>query len=373
MTTPIQTAGNWIEIFRVGDFGAKGKFTPEDLDRVVASYDPSFHEAPVVVGHPKDNAPAYGWIEAIKRDGDKLLCRERQVDPQFHDARSAGRYKKRSASFYTNAAGRIAALRHVGYLGAMPPEVKGLRDVKFSDEGKQFTEVDFEEDAVEKSLAEQISDGVKDFFAKTFGGTTPKSFSESDVTRIATEAAAAAAAPLQTKITELETKLGKQTTDFAELQRKAADGSIEARAGVAVGRLKAAGKWIPAYEKMGVPLVFAELATLSTTVEFGEEEVEGKKRAKKVSGLDVFASFLEGLPKIVPEGRMVAGTVTRPKGSAVNFTEGRAKADPNSIALNDAIEARVREKNISFSEAMDQVTREHPELCQPGNAMAGAV
>ena len=85
----------WIEIFRAGDYtGAnKGVISRDDLNRVVASYDPTYHEAPITIGHPVDNKPAFGWIEALRADGDTLLAREKQVDPAFNDARQAGRSK----------------------------------------------------------------------------------------------------------------------------------------------------------------------------------------------------------------------------------------------------------------------------------------
>ena len=197
-----QDRSPWIEIFRAGDYRDKGKglVTREDLNRVVASYDPSFHEAPVTVGHPADNLPAFGWIGSLALQGDVLVAKEQQVDPQFNELRQAGRYKKRSASFYTGIDGKISGLRHVAYLGAQPPEVKGLRDVKFEDNGRGFIEMDFaEEDQVaEKTVAEQITD----FFHEHFGGTpTPKNFSEDDAKRIAAEAVTVAIAPFQAKVT----------------------------------------------------------------------------------------------------------------------------------------------------------------------------
>jgi hypothetical protein len=39
--------GQWMEVFRAGDYGAKGKFSAADLDKIVANYDPAKHEAPV--------------------------------------------------------------------------------------------------------------------------------------------------------------------------------------------------------------------------------------------------------------------------------------------------------------------------------------
>jgi hypothetical protein len=362
-------------MFRAGDYRAQGKglVTIEDLDRVVGAYNPSFHEAPVTVGHPKDNAPAFAWVEAVKREGDTLLYREKDADPQFCDARSKGRFKKRSASFYADGAGKMLGLRHVGWLGALPPEVKGLADVKF-DEQKQFTEfaeADFEEGQVEKSMADQVKDAVGDLFRSMWGGADrgPKNFSEDDARRIATEAATAAAAPLQAKIVTLEASLATQATNFAERERKLAGGEVEQRASAAIAKLKAAGKWIPAFDKMGAPLLFAELARSTSTVEFGEEEVEGKKVAKKVAPLDLLVNFLEGLPKVVPAGTHFSGQAAD-RATVVDFGE---KADPNSVQLHQLAQKRAGEKNISYGEALTQVAQENPNLTKPGNASAGAV
>jgi hypothetical protein len=138
-----------------------------------------------------------------------------------------------------------------------------------------------------------------------------------------------------------------------------------------VNRLKGKGNWIPAFEKMGLPLVFDELAKVTATVEFGEADKDGKKA--KVTPLEILAQFLEGLPKIVPGGRAI--DMTRPAaGRTVNFTEGKGvKADQNSIALNDAAEKRAREKNITFADALNQIVVEQPELTVPGGSQAGAV
>ena len=131
----------WIEVFRAGTHtamnGTTKTWTLEDLDHAVAAYDPAQHEAPLVVGHPKDNDPAYGWVEAAKREGDRLLVKSKQVDPAFQEMVKAGRFKKRSISFYADG-----TIRHIGFLGAQPPAVKGLKDCHFAqgDEGLTYEE-----------------------------------------------------------------------------------------------------------------------------------------------------------------------------------------------------------------------------------------
>jgi hypothetical protein len=350
--------GGWIQIFQTGSYGDKGKFDEADLDRVVSNYKPDLHEAPAVVGHPKDNAPAYGWTSGLKRDGDKLLAKFSQVDPAFEEAVKAGRYKKRSAAFYLDDQGRITNLRHVGFLGALPPEVKGLQDLKFADNGRKFTEVDFGEEAVvaqEKTFKEQM----KEFFAEVFGGGDKgaggqKTFSEDDVKKIATEAAAVASAPLEAQLKELKETTAKQTTAFAEREKLIATGEVKQRAIAAATKLRASGKWVPAFDRMGLTQVFEELAPLTSTIEFGEGD-----QKKKLSPLETLVTFLEGLPKIIPAGTVFNGSLAPTAG-------GKATGDP----LTDAAKARQKEKKITFGEALAEVAREQPELTR---AIAGGV
>jgi hypothetical protein len=104
-----------------------------------AAYDPAQHEAPVVVGHPRHDAPAYGRVERLaSRDGG-LYADLRDVDAGFAETVRAGRYGKVSASFYlpgsrSSPAPGVWALRHVGFLGAAPPAVKGRRPVELGEE-----------------------------------------------------------------------------------------------------------------------------------------------------------------------------------------------------------------------------------------------
>ncbi len=126
----------WIEIFRGGNqTGSNGRIYDGDhlIDRAVATFRAAEHEPPVVVGHPSDDSPAYGWVADIRaktKEGAKVLeARFKELAPAFVEAVKSGRYKKRSAAFYAD--GR---LRHVGFLGGQPPAVKGLAPINFSDD-----------------------------------------------------------------------------------------------------------------------------------------------------------------------------------------------------------------------------------------------
>lgn len=130
-----------IEIFKIGRHtdmnGTVVDFTSADADALVSAYDPDSWEAPAVLGHPKDNDPAYGWVKSLARDGDTVFAELGDVDPDFAALVKSRRYAKVSASLYPPAAKANPkpgawSLKHVGFLGAMAPAVKGLKPVHFS-------------------------------------------------------------------------------------------------------------------------------------------------------------------------------------------------------------------------------------------------
>lgn len=114
------------------------EFTEAMLAATAAAYKPELHEAPFVKGHPTMDAPAYGWAESLISKAGALLAVPRQLEPAFAEDVNSGRWKKRSASFYSpdspsNPVPGVYYLKHVGFLGAMPPAVKGMPDTEFAE------------------------------------------------------------------------------------------------------------------------------------------------------------------------------------------------------------------------------------------------
>ncbi|WP_080612362.1 hypothetical protein [Shewanella xiamenensis] len=124
----------WIEIFRAGtqtdSKGRKRTFTQDELDSIIANHSAD-DPAPIVIGHPKENAPAYGWTAGLRRVGDTLLAQFSDVVPEFAAACKKRLYRKRSVSIEPTEDGGWR-LNHVGFLGAAAPAVKGLKDMAFS-------------------------------------------------------------------------------------------------------------------------------------------------------------------------------------------------------------------------------------------------
>ncbi len=121
-----------FEIFRTGswtsDKGITKEYTEADLDKIIENYN-SEDPAPIVIGHPTTNAPAYGWVESLKRIGDRLIAVPKQLNEKFVDLVKNGAFKKRSISITPEL-----KLNHIGFLGAAAPAVEGLSEIQFSQE-----------------------------------------------------------------------------------------------------------------------------------------------------------------------------------------------------------------------------------------------
>lgn len=130
-----------IHFFRPGRHTAMSgqtiEFTADDLAKAARAYDPAVYMAPIVVGHPAIDAPAYGWVRGIQDESGELYAQPDQVEPQFTEMVKAGRYKKVSAAWFTpsspnNPAPGSYYLKHIGFLGAAAPAVQGLKPVTFA-------------------------------------------------------------------------------------------------------------------------------------------------------------------------------------------------------------------------------------------------
>jgi hypothetical protein len=74
-----------MQIFKTGTHtsanGVTLDFNETTIKQAIAAYDPAVHEAPIVVGHPKDNHPAYGWIKSVDFEDGAIVAEPHQLDP----------------------------------------------------------------------------------------------------------------------------------------------------------------------------------------------------------------------------------------------------------------------------------------------------
>ncbi len=130
-----------LQIFYAGTHtavsGHTATFTLDDVKATAAAYDPSLLEAPLVVGHPVLDDPAYGWVQSLHLSGTVLEATPRAVDLDFAQMVNDERFNRISASFFrkdapSNPVPGTYYLKHVGFLGAAPPAVRGLRKPSFA-------------------------------------------------------------------------------------------------------------------------------------------------------------------------------------------------------------------------------------------------
>ncbi len=244
---------DWIEIFKAGihrdSKGRERTWTTADLDKMVSMYNPSTHEAPAVIGHPKDNHPAYGWTAELKRVGDKLMAKFKQVVPEFAAMVEQGLFKKRSIR--VNADG---SLGHVGFLGAVPPAIKGLKDIEFAQDEEGFDYDYSEEEGQMDPKVKELEDQLAAEKQKT--------------------------AKLETDCKDLKAKAEKTEAEFSEAQKKGRHKEISdfVEAGIK------AGKILPAWKNQGMVDFMTALDEQGGEYEFSE--------GKKQSSLDWFKGFL---------------------------------------------------------------------------------
>jgi hypothetical protein len=302
----------WIEICREGTWpDSEGR--PRNLDaaffeQVVKSYHPEAHEAPAVIGHPEENGPAFGWVSALKFEDGSLWAQFADTDDDFEAMVAAGKFKKRSASFYLNADG--PALRHVGFLGAQPPAVKGLRPIQFHAAGVAPTvTVSFSEDTMSEK-DERMTAG--EWLKKILGGgpptpsPAPANFSEADANakRIADEAVAAATERLTADFTE-KLQAAVAETDALKQQVAAQNGHATRVEIESFCEKLGAAKFPPAFRQMGVVEFMVSLSGSDakvTTIEFSEKDGVKTETKREQSQLEWFKGFLGGLGPFVQFG-----------------------------------------------------------------------
>jgi hypothetical protein len=124
----------FIEVFKAGAHtDSKGRavtFSKADVEQMVENH--KLGAAPAVIGHPKDTAPAYAQVAEYKVDDDgRLFAKFDKINPAFEKGVESGAYYNRSVSVIKDKV-HGWRVRHVGWLGAMPPAIDGLAPVEFA-------------------------------------------------------------------------------------------------------------------------------------------------------------------------------------------------------------------------------------------------
>lgn len=331
-----------IHIFKAGkqtsSSGVTIDFTEADVAATAGAYDPAVHEAPIVIGHPEQEDPAFGWISQLAAQAGNLYATPAQVNADFADMVKAGAYKKVSASFYppdhpNNPTPGVYALRHVGFLGAQPPAVKGLKPTQFADalDCQPFVELELD-------FAE-TSDPLESI-------TPPTPVLENTVTP---EEAAA----LQAQNTTLAEQLSAANT---ALQTQAAAANTATHAAfaetlVAAAKVPAAFKdfLVATLDHLEPPVVEGGTPAFAS---FGE----GEATQTLAQG---FKGFLTALPDRVAFGEQASRDRAAADAAAAADTVHYAEGTPaDQIDLDKRIRAYAKEHKLTYAQAADQVSKQ---------------
>ncbi|QDL55309.1 peptidase [Rhodoferax aquaticus] len=379
---PLLNTAEPLHIFKPGRHtpmsGQSLSFSEATLQATVAAYNPALHEAPLVVGHPSHDLPAYGWVTALSfsdgnGNGDTdagLYATAGQVNTDFADMVAAGAFKKISASFYEpdapqNPVPGVYYLRHVGFLGAQAPAVKGLRNPSFADSEEGVVTFGEWDDVDNANLWRSLRDWVLAKFGqedadKAIPGYMVKSVEQGaqDELRKAQAENASTVLPAtpyfsepqrqESTVTEeeaaqLRKELQAQTALNARLQADAKALRLQGLHAANVAFCEALQGITPAFREVAVATL-DHLTAQETVVEFGEGET-------KVPLLDSLKALFQALPAAVEFGEHA--TKDKVGASTVDFSDAQSISD---AATAYQAQAKGKGIDVSHTQAVAAVT-----------------
>ena len=365
-----------IEIFRPGKHTAMSGetigFTEAELRASADAYDPALHEAPMVVGHPSHDHPAYGWVKSLNY-GESLEAEPDQVEPQFAELVEAGRFKKVSASFYrpdspANPKPGVYYLRHVGFLGAQPPAIKGLKQIEFADGDTDVVELEFGEvragvvQRLFRSLREHlIGEKGREAADQVLPDWEIEHLEVPDSTAYSEAAAPAKPQPKTTpEVTDVdkqeleqkrqemearEARIKQQEAEFAERTRQQqAEDSAKM-----VDQLVTEGRVLPKHRDGLVAFMANQDA--EGALEFGE----GDEKVK-TTGRAFLEEFLKELPQAVDYSERAGGNADDQDATSFETPEGY-QADPDKVRLHRQALAYQERNECDYVTAVRAVQR----------------
>ncbi len=329
-----------VEIFSIGKW--RGNRTVEAtmamLDRMVANYHDlnakiEGFSIPVKLGHNnKVGEPAYGYATNVRREDTKLLADFADVPPDLIDMVNKRQYNSVSVEIWPKVeyAGQVFndVLGAVAFLGSEWPAVKGLKPLS----------------------ASLFSDSEGEWIEKEDQMANPTTFTEDQHATLLTAAIektkAETAATFQAQITELTGKVtaSDERADRAEAALKVfKNDAAKATVLSIVEKAIADGRILP--KQKDEIMAMAEHYGVMSSAKFKVGEVEK-------TGLEMFQSFLEGLPIKVQYGER-----GHSKGEKPGDGERADKiVDEKAKALMSA------DKKLKYADAVEKVLKDDPAL-----------
>jgi len=351
----------FIPILKLGRYkdasGRNCDITPQILKDLTESY--KVKSAPLVKGHPNNDAPAMGWIERLKIVGDELQASFCDITDEFRQEVEQGSFKNISASFFyplseSNPVKGKYTLRHVGALGANRPAIPNLGTLKdalaFSEDEEgvsciaEFSEeeenIGFFEKIIKKAIDKALKKQREEIIAEVKQSFQSLNFSEgqlssqnnknnggtenmSDLTK-------------STRELELEQELKKSQDEIARMKAEVEKGEISSKVKAEVSKV-------------------AKEKNLDEKTTKSLEEKATKLAETGIKPEEVVASLSEFIPdnsKQSTSHRFGNKIPTGEKGSA-DFSEGDDQDIENTAEFADEV-MKLEKDGISRAEAFKQ-------------------
>jgi hypothetical protein len=360
-TRPRQTIRN-VAIFRAGDYGEKGTYTPADLQQMADAYNSGKHIAPVTIDHTQ-SGPKWGEVlpGTVKARGN-LLFADVAIDPEFMPLVKRGAYDQRSIELYRNqtpegekSPGRVY-LRALTFLGAQPPEVKGLPAIQMSEQNAVFIEFSEESNEGLPAVPPEINLAIEAAVARAL-----ELQSKGHQTMTAEETIAAKDAEIEA----LKAKIAAMESE--EMEEGAAEEALVAPAPVAdekdaeLAALKAemaeykrkmqmaeAKAFSESIKALKLPAPVTDCLTSIRNASGDVVKFSDKTESSRDEALLELARRVAGIASVV-----TGQTITTGENQAA-FSEGRAANTPDkhNKALTAKAAALAKAEGIEFSEAL---------------------
>jgi hypothetical protein len=359
-----EPVSGWIEVFRAGTHtatnGTTKTYTIEDLQAMAKLYnDQTDHEAPLVVGHPETNDPAYGWAKKLQVSGDRLQAFVEFVGDKIKSAIDSKMFKKVSIALYGNN-----LLRHIGLLGAAPPAVKGLAPVEFKS-GDEYSEIEI---STEVSLMTKFLANIRKAFAKNYSEDELEKIFPKEDCEVLFNSADLKLETKQKQEDEMDDKIKAEFTEqitglkttIAELKEQREKDQLEYASGLKKMKLDAESSlfstFVEGLVKDGKVLAaevdnlkaeFADIYLANSQLTFSE----GQK-----SLIEKFRDRLSARPVVVTKPAMQwARKDAAPVGDMAEYATFAAAGTviESSIDTDKEIKKIVAERKVSYSEAAE--------------------
>lgn len=381
-----------IHLLRPGTFssndGTSFTFSAANLAAIAKNYDPARGEAPLTLGHPKTDHPAFGWVERLEFDAGtgNLYAVPKQVAPEFADAVSRGAFKKISVALFgpnqpANPKPGDYYIRHVGFLGGHVPAVPGLSPVEFA--AAADAEVSLEFDAPtsyvasvfrrlrefligDKGLdvADQVvpdyvvsdleaqarmpdDDAGADAASGSMFSASSQESSMSNTTQAALDQRQAELDARAAELAALETSLTAKQAEFAAAAAATRRQAITVEVDAAI----AAGRVLPA--ERGLMVELAARCGDGETIEFAAADGS----TQSINLFEGWKQLLKSLPSRVTTGEIARGE--QPSASSASFAAPAGHAiDSERLDLhNRALDYQKAHQGVSYEEAVSACER----------------